>query len=183
MRSAAFGFFLMLGLTLLWSCKPQREVIIPPPIVEVPQPVTVTDSVKTALDTIEKVAPRRVASIRKTPCYGQCPVFVLSFYDNGKATYEGKRFTDLQGNFEATLAETFYSRLAEEMRKSRFVDLAPSYPYKGVPIPDFPETVTFVNWGGASHEIRNNHDAPKVLRDFEDFLLGYVEILAWKKAE
>ncbi len=36
-------------------------------------------------------------SLRKGPCFGQCPVFEFSIDGTGTATYNGKKFTDNSG--------------------------------------------------------------------------------------
>ena len=40
---------------------------------------------------------KKVVEMSKGPCFGQCPVFTLTVYDNGIAAYKGERFTDKKG--------------------------------------------------------------------------------------
>ena len=46
------------------------------------------------LDRLEKLV-----EMSKGPCFGRCPVYTFTVYDNGIMTYEGQRFTDRQGMY------------------------------------------------------------------------------------
>lgn len=39
----------------------------------------------------------KLAEMSKGNCYGRCPVYLLTIYDNGVMTYEGQRYTDKMG--------------------------------------------------------------------------------------
>lgn len=41
----------------------------------------------------------KLVEMSKGPCFGRCPVYTFTIYDNGIMTYEGQRFTDRQGMY------------------------------------------------------------------------------------
>lgn len=75
------------------------------------------------------------ATYQQGPCFGRCPVYTLSLYQNGLLVYEGERFTDKEGTWYRLLGRTevatvLDSFMALDMRRfpvsfpSRVPDLA-----------------------------------------------------------
>ena len=46
-----------------------------------------------------------LATIQRTACYGQCPMYKATFMDNGEVVYIGRRFVDNIGTYKALLSE------------------------------------------------------------------------------
>ncbi|MFK8104337.1 MAG: DUF6438 domain-containing protein [Saprospiraceae bacterium] len=128
-------------------------------------------------------APYVQVSLRKTACYGKCPVYELKIYSNGKATYTGKANVERLGNYEAIF--TAEKMLALEARAAaiNYFELSENYPPSKIGIPDLPNTISYVKIGEREKQIFNNHDAPAVLLDFEQFVENLVETLTWKQVE
>jgi len=89
----------------------------------------VTDVRKIRLEELNKVV-----EISKGSCYGRCPVFTLTIYQDGIASYQGERFTDRIGLYVKRLDKDVFANLEKEFReanlwqyqnvyKSRIVDL------------------------------------------------------------
>lgn len=89
----------------------------------------VTDVRKIRLEELNKVV-----EISKGPCYGRCPVFTLTIYQDGIASYQGERFTDRVGLYVKRLDKEVFANLEKEFRdanlwqyqnvyKSRIADL------------------------------------------------------------
>ncbi|MEN0003790.1 MAG: DUF6438 domain-containing protein [Bacteroidota bacterium] len=170
-------------LICIWGCSPKMQVQEQSAkVVDVPQPIvdTMVQVVEEAPITMEEA--ELVARIQKTPCFGQCPVYKLSFFDNRTAVLKATRFVEkLEGVYTAKIDPSFYKRLEQELEKCQYFNLSPTYPYKGEMIKDIPNTVTTIDWDGKSHKITNNHDAPALLLDFEKFLASYLKELDWEK--
>ena len=49
---------------------------------------------------------KKLAEMHKGPCFGSCPVFTITVYENGIAAYNGERFTDKRGLFTRNLGKT-----------------------------------------------------------------------------
>ena len=121
-----------------------------------------------------------VASIAKTPCFGKCPVFEVRIYSDGRAVYNGVRYTNRSGIYEATVPETQMAQLKANSLKLKFYELADEYPVNGRRIPDLPSTITYLNWDGTEKKVSNNHDAPVELIEFEAMFLDWIEGLDWQ---
>lgn len=89
----------------------------------------VTDVRKIRLEELNKVV-----EISKGPCYGRCPVFTLTVYQDGIASYLGERNTDRMGLYVKRLDKEVFANLEKEFRdanlwqyqnvyKSRIADL------------------------------------------------------------
>lgn len=180
MKRLALLIFVVVGISF-WGCKP-KQLVLPPEqvLVEVPQPIETPIDTQIVVDTFPPVL---IASISKTPCYGRCPVFKLEFFENGVAHYIGKRFTDMQGSYEAKVGSDFGEQLKKMVNNSQFFNLSAEFPVKGEPIYDLPNTITFINLEGQEHQIINNHDAPAALLELEKFLTDQVNQLDWEKLE
>lgn len=121
------------------------------------------------------------ATIRKTACYGNCPVFELTFDGAGKAYYKGKKHVKRIGKWEAPLSRTQIQSILAKAQSVYFFNFKDEYPTNGKIIADFPFTFTHMKFGLQEKTVANNHDAPDTLIDFETFLIELGESLNWEK--
>ncbi len=123
-----------------------------------------------------------VAGYEKTPCYGQCPVFKVRFYADGKVTWYGHMNVERLGNYEAKVEQSVISGIQKKALEIGFYKFEEEYPvnYK---IADLPYTITFVRYGDKAKAVRNMTDAPEALVMFEEYLEGIIGKLDWKKAK
>ncbi len=128
-------------------------------------------------------APFVQVSLRKTACYGKCPVYELKIYSNGKATYTGKANVERLGNYEALFTAEKMLQLEARAAAINYFDLSENYPSSKIGIPDLPNTISYLKIGEREKQIFNNHDAPAALLEFEQFVESLVETLAWKQVE
>jgi hypothetical protein len=73
----------------------------------------VTDVRKIRLEELNKVV-----EISKGSCYGRCPVFTLTIYQDGIASYLGERFTDRMGLYVKRLDKEVFANLEKEFREA-----------------------------------------------------------------
>ncbi len=48
--------------------------------------------------------PQLLASIERTACYGQCPMYKARFMDNGEVIYVGRRFVEKIGTYKGLIS-------------------------------------------------------------------------------
>jgi hypothetical protein len=174
---------LLLGLVvlLLIACGPKPAKVME----EQPAP----EPEKTEATTDQRAVPEApnpkpafvAAGIKKTPCYGSCKVFEVRFDARGYATYLGKSNVKMEGNWRADLSPAQCSMILEKAQRADYFSLSDIYPASGKVIPDLPYTITFVEFGEEKKEIKNNHDAPRELADFEAYLEDLIKELEWRK--
>ena len=148
------------------------------------QDKTLPDSLAVALlasDTLLiKAEPILLASLKRAPCYGRCPVYEVQFFYNGDAVFYGERDVKMQGIY---LAQAPHSLLREILRLAheiRFMELLDAYPLDGPELSDLPPTTTTFNDGKQRKTILNHYEAPLALLRFEQLLDQAAQKLDWQ---
>jgi hypothetical protein len=140
-----------------------------------------TDTI--AIVILDEPAPQKadvVASIKKTACYGLCPVFEIKIFSNGLALYNGEKHTTRLGLYEAYLLQSEIDDLMAKADTVNFFQLASAYPSEGRSLNDLPNTVTYLKKESQEKEIVNNHGAPRALKSYEILLLEKLTKLDWR---
>ena len=60
----------------------------------------------------------KVIEMSKGPCYGNCPVYTLTVFGNGLASYKGERNTDRLGTYVKKLDKAQMERLRREFKNA-----------------------------------------------------------------
>lgn len=113
-----------------------------------------------------------LASIERTACYGQCPMYKTFFFDNGEVTYIGKRFVDNIGTYKALLTAEEVEQIGQMAEEYNYFELDSLYP---TPVSDFPSCITEVRLNGRYKKVVNRRGPPENLTDFERFLDGLMK--------
>lgn len=123
----------------------------------------------------------KVASLRRTPCFGSCPVFAVEVWSDGQVTWQGEKNVARLGAYTAHVPAAWIAELMQEAEQSGFFQLANHYPTNGRPVPDLPETILTLRRGNAEHHVTDNADAPLGLLRFERYWQEKLEMLTWKR--
>jgi Domain of unknown function (DUF6438) len=124
-------------------------------------------------------SPYLMLSLVKKPCYGECPVFELKLYSDGRAYWHGENFCERIGNHEAFVPLGWRSQITERVKAIRFFSLKPKYPVEGPELPELPETMIYFNDGKQEQSITHQYLSPKELLEFEEAVLDIVNGLLW----
>lgn len=87
----------------------------------------------------------KVIEMSKGPCYGRCPVFTLTIYDKGVASYTGERDTDRLGTYVKRLDKVQMERLLREFKNANLWQYKDAYRGR---IPDM-QSVSITYYEGA----------------------------------
>ena len=181
---------LFLLISILISCTPKQaarleetpkqieEVVV---VEEVPRVEEVFEEPEVIV--IEHEPVELIASIKKTPCFGKCPVFEIKLFSDGVVNYIGKKNVEKLGVYEANISTEEAKMLIDDISKLGYFSLEENYPNNGRKIDDLPNTVTFVKNKTESHTITNNHQAPRNLNQIENLLLQKLEVLEYASIE
>lgn len=121
-----------------------------------------TDTI--AIVILDEPAPQKatvVANIKKTSCYGVCPVFEIKVFSNGLVLYDGKKHTPRLGLHEAYLLKSEIDELIAQADTIHFFQLASAYPLEGKSLIDLPSTIIYLKKESLEKEIINNYGAPE----------------------
>lgn len=121
----------------------------------------------------------QVMGFQKTSCFGKCPVYQVKFYSDGKATWNGKRFVDRMGPHEARVDAKVLKSIREKAHAVKFFDFYNEYPVENK-VADLPSTITYIRIGDMEKTVRNTHESPESLLEFEKYLSEIIEGLEWE---
>ena len=111
--------------------------------------------------------PQMLASIQRTACYGQCPMYKATFMDNGEVIYIGKRFVENIGTYRTLISAEEVLDIKKKITEYDYFGLDSLYP---TPITDFPSCITEASLNGNTKKVINKRNPPDNLRAFEKFL-------------
>ena len=80
-----------------------------------------------------------LASINRTVCHGQCPMYKATFMDNGEVEYIGRRFVDNIGTYKTVITAEEVEETIKQIEVADYFSLDSLYP---TPIADFPSCIT-----------------------------------------
>ena len=123
----------------------------------------------------------KVASLRRTACFGNCPVFLVEIWSDGQITWQGDQHVSRLGAYTTSAPTGWVAELMQAGEQSGFFDLANHYPINGRPVPDLPQTIITLRRGEQEHQVIDNADAPLSLLHFESYWQEKLEMLSWKR--
>ncbi len=115
------------------------------------------------------IEPELVASIRRTPCFGSCPVYEIKLFQDGSVHYTGRKNVAMIGQYRAKADRTFMEQLMRKAQELKYFEFQERYPASGM-ISDLPLTITYFRQGARYKLINDYFDSPKDLQLFEKFL-------------
>ncbi len=120
-----------------------------------------------------------VIALKRSGCFGRCPVFEAQIHADGRAFYRGIRFAPREGFFEARISTTQIEIILTKALEINFLSLKSHYPENGATIVDLPDTVTQIRLDGQLKIVTNNFDAPRGLVELERLIDATLEQLDW----
>lgn len=120
-------------------------------------------------------------SIEKTPCYGKCAAYKVIIYKSGFATMNAIRFVpEKEGMYKTQFTAEEMKMISGKAEEIKYFNLENVY---DSPVTDLPTVITGININGKNKTIRNRHNAPAELRQFEKFADEMIHGKTWKKSE
>jgi hypothetical protein len=117
--------------------------------------------------------------LSKGPCYGTCPVYDLSISGDGKAAYNGKRFTEMEGEYNRVLTTTATNALFDRFVEADFWSYEDHYT---ADITDLSTTWITFEHDDQSKKVMAYYDVPESLLSLIKEVEMVVESDDWEKA-
>ena len=102
-------------------------------------------------------------SLQKTPCYGDCPVYMFQALNNGRATLTVGRISQSgfglelkEGDYEGVINLGELEEIIEYAKTTGYFDLAPEYDDKKVM--DLPASISSIE----GHKVFNRFEGPNL---------------------
>jgi hypothetical protein len=110
-----------------------------------------------------------VISLRRTECYGTCPVYSLEIFENGSIRYVGKEYVAVLGEKHSQIPRAAVENLVDRFTAIDYMNLGDYSRNQTHPdgsfsvILDRSSTITSLRIGGKTKEIEDCGDAPESL--------------------
>lgn len=129
---------------------------------------TVDKNQEVTVNTIKKEYENRLLSIRKTPCFGDCPVYELYIDKEGNVIYNGIQYVTEEGKREFKLSDEELKKLTEMINSGDFDSFKDEYDNPN--ITDLAST--FITYNGKQIKIRLWNDIPDELINVHEYVEG-----------
>jgi hypothetical protein len=127
--------------------------------------------------TTKELGEEVFARLQRTSCFGSCPVYTLTVYDNGVVEYYGKHNVDKIGLYRATVKKEVLEQLKNEAESIAYFDLKEVYDNRSVT--DVPSTITSLQYMEGFKIVVNRFDGPEQLSVFEKYFDSLFLNLDW----
>lgn len=132
------------------------------------------------IETTDNGKPQRqeFATIQKSYCYGKCPVYKMTIYEDGRTILEGKANLDMIGVWELKLDMSELDAFTKMARNIGYMELEDKYDSE---ITDIPSTTTSIVIDGVRKEVYRRANYPEKILKFEALFTDLLEREGWTK--
>lgn len=138
--------------------------------------LAVEEPIANEIDSSERVF---VASIERTPCYGNCPTYKMKIYSDGFVELEGIRGIDFTGNYTTNISQAQVNNFRIRANRTGFMDLEDRY--DGM-VTDLPSATTTIVLDGVKKSVYRRFDYPRSILQFEELFDALLKSQRWSKA-
>ncbi len=121
-----------------------------------------------------------VFSLKKTACYGDCPIFLLKIYSDGLVKFHGEKFTEKTGYYTNQISGEELTAVINEFVNANFFEFEDEYTGEML---DLPTTYISFNYNDKTKSIKDYYGSPKELKRLEQTLDRYRKLENWTKQE
>lgn len=157
-------YLVLISVLILFSCSPAKKVASENQKVSEQKKLLGKESV--------------VLSFERTLCYGMCPAYKITVRNDGSALYEGYKFTEKIGNYQAVLSPEQFEAILNEAGQVGFFDMQNEYDNPAVT--DLPSVMTMIEGPNGPKNVLDRMNAPAELKRLEKYLDGILLGLDWK---
>ncbi len=116
MKKLAF-LVLLISLFLLTSCDNLESKTDSPK----------GEPVSKVFPTDDSIPEDLIIRLKRTPCYGECPAYMLTVKADGKVNFFGQDFTETKGQAEGEISVKKIKQLIQLFKKAKFFELKDNY--------------------------------------------------------
>ena len=127
-----------------------------------------------------ELAPDAFFIMKRTPCFGRCPVYNLEIKQNGVAYLEGIQFFDFEGMRVAKMTETQLDQIRALADKYGYFEMEHVY---DAPVTDLPSVTTAMYTRNGTQWVYNRMEAPEALNQFQLEVETLIKDLQWSPVE
>jgi len=133
-------------------------------------------STKEIVEEAKAEEDRVFITLKKGPCFGNCPVYTLSVYNSGLAEFHGKSHTPNLGKFKKQISQEELDDLVLSCEDADILSMQERYPSQIADLPLI--TIKYVT-DDTTKTVRGKEDRPMKLMALEKKLSEIVESDGW----
>ena len=127
----------------------------------------------------EEVMP--VIKMMKNPCFGRCPIYAITLYNDGKVEYVGRDNVTKMGTFTKQIPTDTIAALLHRFHAIKFWEMQDRYKSE---LADSPKTIITLFQKDTSKTVRGDHSRPAKLIAIEKSLVALADSEeGWTKIE
>lgn len=128
------------------------------------------------------IRPGVLASLRRTACYGWCPSYELTIYEDGRVEYDGRDYVKTKGKVTSKVDAAKLEAVREAFRSAQFFSLG-NYKYDSTKDPtDGPSAVLYYAEAGRAKIVDHyggSGRAPATVATLEDAIDSLLGVEQW----
>ncbi len=155
------------------SATPVKEQVVTPPTVEVNQ-----DPIEEETFADKLGGDSVFFSLERTPCFGTCPTFKITIFQDGSAMYEGRRFAPREGRYTGRVDAATMKALKEEAEARGFYAMDDVY---DKPVTDLPSVIIRMNADGKDKQVIGRVGPPQAFKNFTQRAEEILDKIEWTK--
>ena len=117
-------------------------------------------------------------SLERTPCFGTCPTFKITIFQDGSAIYEGRRFAPREGHFTGRVDAATMKALKEEAEARGFYAMDDVY---DMPVTDLPSVIIRVQADGRDKQVIGRVGPPQAFKNLTQRAEELLANIEWTK--
>jgi len=90
-------------------------------------------------------------TLERTACFGTCPIYTITIYENGDVVYDGKNFVEVMGEQKSQIDPAIVVQMVKSFEDAGYFDWKEAY--DKYTITDLPSVITSVTQDGKTHRI------------------------------
>lgn len=122
-----------------------------------------------------------VVRLQRTACFGRCPIYTLSFYEDGTALFNGEKWVDKEGLFKSKVSKSQMKQILNKAAEIGFYEMKNQYDNEYVT--DLPSTITTLKGDSAFKVVANRYEGPEKLRELENLIDEIAKSIEWEKVQ
>lgn len=121
---------------------------------------------------------------KRTPCYGTCPWYEVTIWQNGLAVYKGEKFVDMLGNYETVFTPDEMKSILRYAYRINFFNLPDTLPPYRQPPTDLPKVIMYLQHSGIAKQVVDNRiETPAQVTGFENFVENLIYSKIWHQID
>jgi hypothetical protein len=175
MKKIFFSFLIIALVILSYSCQRKKKVV---PANSDPVSEVNIDPKSGHVESGELLTTDTLIYYQRGACFGMCPIFNLTIYNDGHAIYEGKNFVDHIGFYRANVDPAALQKITDVAGSIGYFSMEEKYDNPNVT--DLPSTRTGIAKDGKLKMVTNRYKGPKSLLTLYNALDTMIIHTDWK---